>query len=164
VLTNIKIEHNLWSWERSLNPTSTASRLMFALPHPPPPPLLSPPKFSPNDTHTLPRSPSPQERDVSPIDNTSRNHSNTATSTSTPPLSRGMWAAHSVFARRRNWGGITMRGDPRNGRPSQCVPKMNHDFYRGSFSLFPSTISPIDISGLTVAVETRLHTALRCRN
>ena len=98
------------------------------------------------------------------IDNTSRNHSNMATSISTPPLSRGMWVAHSVFTQWRNWGGMTMRGDPRNRRPSQYVPKTNHNFYCGSFSLFPPTISPINISRLTVIAETQLHPTQSCQN
>jgi len=57
-----------------------------------------------------------------------------------PPLPEGCgWLS---LARRRSWeelGTRFTRGDPGSGRPSQCVPKTNHDFHRGSFSPIPSS-------------------------
>jgi len=106
VLTSVKIEHNHWGRERSLNPTSTASTVDVGFSHCH---LLHPPspQLAPNCGHP----PTPA-----------------------PPLARGMWASeisHDQGIWRRN-----TRGNRGSGRPRWCVTKTGHDSRRGPFSAF----------------------------
>jgi len=51
-----------------------------------------------------------------------------------PPLSFPEGCGRLVLARWKSFGGRNTRGDPRGGRPSQCVAKTNHNEACGSFS------------------------------
>ena len=128
-----------WRGERSFNPTSTASRLIshstssfhhhLCLPHHIPPPT------TPNHPAT---SLSSLLRDVgSTIDTPATSEARTKLQ---PPLPfpKGCGLVYSDFDG-GNWRGRNTRGDPGNGRPAQCVPKMNRDESCGSFS--PSILS-----------------------
>jgi hypothetical protein len=91
VLMKIYINRNPWRYERSLNPT----RLMSVRPPSSHQHQLRPLQLNSLSTpcnHPA-RSPSPLLRDVGPIDNAPSKYRNTITTTSAPPLSRGMWAA-----------------------------------------------------------------------
>ena len=136
--TNIKIEHNLWLWERSLNATSTASWLMLVRS-----------RSSPTTTLAIATETRPQrcaytaQESLHSLEGCGPNRQHLQRSqtqqlpTPAPPLSRGMWVAHSIFARRKELGRRTMRGDPRNGRPIQYVPKTNYN----SWFVFPNSSS-----------------------
>jgi hypothetical protein len=114
------INRNLWGYERSLNQTSTTSRLMSVRP-----PSSHHHHLRPRQLNSLPtacnhpaRSSSPLLRDVSPID--------------------------SAPSKYRNTDPMNTRGDPSNGRPTWYVTKANHDQSRGSFSPFFSFLLASD--------------------
>jgi hypothetical protein len=120
-------------------------------PPPPPSPPLSPPQFARNHLK------SPGHEPLPSIEGCGLNHQHfgmrkTDDSRTRPsPLQRDV-GGH-ILARRWNWGGRNTRGDPKSGRPVQCVAKTGYDtccspFFSHHFLPQPPT-HPLTISNPT---------------
>jgi len=101
----------------------------------PPPPLSpSPPPCHHNSPETTRNhsatSPSPLLRDVGSTIDTPGCAKRT-TDAPAPPLSKGMWAG--TYLLDQGIGEGKNKGDPRNGRPVQCVAKTGYDKCRSPF-------------------------------
>ena len=140
------ISNVIFEGERSFNPPSTPSRLIFdhslsSFHHHLGPPHHKSPATTPNNPTA---SPSPLLRDVgSPTNATAPSE---ARMQPQPPLPFPKGCGRLRFARRRKCGRRKARGDSGSGRPRWCVTKTSDDFGRCSFSFIslpnPLTLNP----------------------
>jgi len=77
------------------------------------------------------------------------------------PFSKG--CGQLVIAQRRIQAGRYTRGDPRSGRPSQCIPKTSHDESHSSFSPSILPFSLYHISNPIASVGTRSWRGEPCK-